>query len=92
MKVADGYIVVEGKHNEKKDEHGFVARHFTRRYTCPKEADFEKIVSSLSSDGVLTVTVPKKVNFNLIVLVLYSLTIGQNIINRQLILDRRWCW
>lgn len=62
VKVSDGYIVVEGKHNEKQDEHGFISRHFVRRYTTPKDVDIDNVVSNLSSDGILTINVPKKVN------------------------------
>lgn len=62
MKIADGSIIVEGKHEEKQDEHGFVSRQFSRRYVPPsKDIDIDNIVSSLSSDGVLTISVPKKV-------------------------------
>lgn len=32
VKTVDNAIVVEGKHEEKQDEHGFVSRHFVRRY------------------------------------------------------------
>nr|AIU47039.1 heat shock protein [Phenacoccus solenopsis] len=60
VKVADGSVIVEGKHEEKQDEHGFISRHFVRRYVPPKELDLENVVSSLSSDGVLTISVPKK--------------------------------
>jgi crystallin alpha B len=52
---------VEGKHEEKQDEHGYVSRHFVRRYILPSDIEVNNIVSSLSSDGVLTVTAPKKV-------------------------------
>lgn len=61
VKVSDGYIVVEGKHNEKQDEHGFISRHFVRRYTTPKDVDIDNVVSNLSSDGILTINVPKKI-------------------------------
>lgn len=33
--TVDNTIVVEGKHEEKQDEHGFVSRHFVRRYVLP---------------------------------------------------------
>lgn len=56
VKTANGCIVVEGKHEEKQDEHGWVSRHFTRRYALPQGYTAEDIMSSLSSDGVLTVT------------------------------------
>ncbi|XP_044734204.1 protein lethal(2)essential for life-like [Chrysoperla carnea] len=57
--VDNNTIVVEGKHEEKRDEHGFVSRQFTRRYVLPDGHDVNNIVSTLSSDGVLTVTAPK---------------------------------
>lgn len=60
VKTADGYIVVEGKHEEKKDQHGFVSRQFTRRYLLPEGCEMDKVESRLSSDGVLTVLAPRK--------------------------------
>lgn len=59
VKTADGYIVVEGKHEEKKDEHGFVSRQFKRRYALPENCNPDTVESKLSSDGVLTVVAPK---------------------------------
>lgn len=56
---ADGSIVVEGKHEERPDEHGYISRHFVRRYVLPKGHDINQVVSNLSSDGVLTITAPK---------------------------------
>ncbi|KAG8228852.1 hypothetical protein J437_LFUL008348 [Ladona fulva] len=38
VKVIDNDIVIEGKHEEKEDEHGFVCRRFSRRYALPKDA------------------------------------------------------
>nr|QWV59569.1 heat shock protein 21 [Lasioderma serricorne] len=52
-------ITVEGKHEEKQDEHGFISRHFVRKYILPKGHDISQTVSSLSSDGVLTITAPR---------------------------------
>nr|QNJ44853.1 sHSP21.8 [Agasicles hygrophila] len=60
VKVNGNSIVVEGKHEEKQDEHGFIMRHFVRRYVLPCTHDVNGVVSSLSSDGVLTVSAPKK--------------------------------
>lgn len=56
--TADNVITVEGKHEEKEDEHGFIQRHFVRRYVLPKNCHMDKIESKLSSDGVLTITAP----------------------------------
>lgn len=60
VKTIDNTVIVEGKHEEKQDEHGYVSRHFVRRYILPSDIEVNNIVSSLSSDGVLTVTAPKK--------------------------------
>ncbi len=47
------------------DEHGFIARSFSRRYPLPADIIMEefddKVMCELSSDGVLTVTVPRPV-------------------------------
>lgn len=59
VKVSDGCVIVEGNHEEKQDEHGYISRKFVRRYMVPKEYNIEGIQSSLSSDGVLSVTAPR---------------------------------
>ncbi|KAK3927044.1 Alpha-crystallin B chain [Frankliniella fusca] len=53
-------VVVEGKHEERADEHGYVRRQFTRRYMLPDYVDPETISSKLTSDGVLQVFAPRK--------------------------------
>lgn len=60
VKTADGFVVVEGKHEERRDQHGFVARQFSRRYALPQGAAPDAVESRLSSDGVLTITVPQQ--------------------------------
>ncbi|CAH0405136.1 unnamed protein product [Chilo suppressalis] len=59
VKVLNGHVVVSGKHEEKLDEHGYVARQFVRRYSLPQGCLPDTVESKLSSDGVLTVTAPK---------------------------------
>lgn len=59
VKTADGYVIIEGKHEEKRDEHGFISRQFTRRYILPENCEPGTVESKLSSDGVLTVVAPK---------------------------------
>lgn len=61
VKTAANIVTVEAKHEEKQDEHGFISRQFVRRYVIPEGLDMEKVQSSLSSDGVLTISVPNKV-------------------------------
>ncbi|CAH0547651.1 unnamed protein product [Brassicogethes aeneus] len=62
VKTIDGNsIQIEAKHDEKEDGHGFVSRQFVRRFVLPNGHDMKAVVSSLSSDGVLTVTAPRKI-------------------------------
>nr|ARQ84025.1 heat shock protein [Liriomyza trifolii] len=58
VKVVDNYVVVEGKHEEKQDEHGYISRQFSRRYRLPKGVNPEAVTSQLSSDGLLKVHAP----------------------------------
>lgn len=60
VKIVDNNLIIEGKHEEKQDEHGFISRQFQRRYLLPECHDVQKIESKLSSDGVLTISVPKR--------------------------------
>lgn len=60
VKTVDNCIVIRGKHEEKQDEHGFISREFTRRYMLPQGVEPETVTSSLSPDGILTISAPKK--------------------------------
>ncbi|XP_050352490.1 protein lethal(2)essential for life [Nymphalis io] len=60
VKASNNSVVVEGKHEEKQDEHGFISRQFTRRYILPTGYELVDLTSTLSSDGVLTITAPKR--------------------------------
>ncbi|XP_011298419.1 protein lethal(2)essential for life [Fopius arisanus] len=60
VKVVDKCVVVEAKHEEKQDEHGWISRQFVRKYMIPEQCEIEQVSSSLSSDGVLTITAPRK--------------------------------
>ncbi|KAG5893693.1 hypothetical protein JTB14_017802 [Gonioctena quinquepunctata] len=56
--TGENTITIEGKHEEKEDEHGQIYRHFVRRYVLPKNYDMSKLESKLSSDGVLSISAP----------------------------------
>ncbi|XP_066998532.2 alpha-crystallin A chain [Anabrus simplex] len=60
VKVKGNTVTVEGKHEERPDEHGYISRQFERRYTLPDEIDPDGVATKLSSDGVLTIEGPKK--------------------------------
>lgn len=59
VKTIENTITIEGKHNEQQDEHGYISRHFVRKYVLPKFCDVNHLQSTLSSDGILTITAPK---------------------------------
>lgn len=59
VRTDDKCITIEGKHEEKKDQHGYISRHFVRRYQLPQGYDIGHVKPSLSSDGILTITAPK---------------------------------
>ncbi|CAK9818773.1 Protein lethal(2)essential for life [Anthophora plagiata] len=60
VKVSGNNVVVEGKHEERQDEHGWISRQFVRKYFVPEQCDIDQLKSNLSSDGVLTITAPRK--------------------------------
>ncbi|CAN7982547.1 unnamed protein product [Ixodes pacificus] len=60
VKTVDRSICVMAKHEERMDEHGYVSREFSRRYLLPADVDPQNVKSTLTADGVLTVTAPKK--------------------------------
>ena len=63
IKVVNNDLVVTGKHKERADEEfgGFVCRQFTRRYELPENCDTDLIMSSLTTDGKLTIEAPIKI-------------------------------
>ncbi|XP_055841250.1 heat shock protein 27-like [Episyrphus balteatus] len=58
VKTVGNNVVVEGKHEEREDDHGFISRQFVRKYTLPKGYDAKDVISTVSTDGVLTVKAP----------------------------------
>uniref|UniRef100_A0A0N5CCZ8 SHSP domain-containing protein n=1 Tax=Strongyloides papillosus TaxID=174720 RepID=A0A0N5CCZ8_STREA len=56
VNIADGYIVIEGRHQENYNRHGMMQRAFIRRYALPSNVREEDVVSDLTKDGILTIT------------------------------------
>lgn len=60
VKVVDNGVIVEGKTEQQHDESGgYISRHFVRRLAIPSGFEADNAISTLSTDGVLTVSVPK---------------------------------
>ncbi|XP_072521096.1 uncharacterized protein [Salminus brasiliensis] len=55
VRMQTGFLVIEGKHEERKDEHGYISRSFLRKYKLPLGIVPESIQSCLSGDGILTI-------------------------------------
>lgn len=63
VKVVNRFVIVEASHEEKEDEHGWISRRFMRKYIIPEQCDIDQVSSKLSSDGVLSIIVPRKEKF-----------------------------
>ena len=59
--VDENELIIEGS-VEKRQDNSVSKKSFHRRFTFPGLVSAETVTSSMSSDGVLTVTVPKKVS------------------------------
>ncbi|XP_015795935.1 alpha-crystallin A chain [Tetranychus urticae] len=61
VKLVGDSLVVEGKHEERNDPYGYVAREFKRRFVVPNDIDKDKFESQLGIDGVLKIKAPRKI-------------------------------
>jgi len=61
IRVVGRDLVIDGKHEERRDDHGFISRSFSRRYTLPENMDEQRVACQLSKDGkLLKLEAPKK--------------------------------
>ncbi|XP_051963540.1 alpha-crystallin A chain-like [Xyrauchen texanus] len=58
VKVVGDYVVVEGKHEQRKDGSGLVSRQFNRRYRIPNGVDIMALESAMSPEGMLVISAP----------------------------------
>lgn len=63
IKYVNGNVLrVEAKHEDKYDgENCFISKYFVRQFVLPDGYDLKHIQSDFSSDGFLTITIPKAV-------------------------------
>lgn len=59
VKVVDQSVLIFGKHEEKTDDR-FIQLEFSHRFVLPEGTDPETVMSSWSTDGILTIEAPKK--------------------------------
>merc|ERR1712218_571504 len=61
VEIKGGELCVEGKHEERSQSgEVMVSRQFSRRFGLPQNVRKEDIVSNLSQDGVMVITMPKE--------------------------------
>ncbi|XP_038635547.1 crystallin, alpha B, b [Scyliorhinus canicula] len=61
VKILGDFVEIQALHEERQDEHGYVSREFHRKYKVPAGVDPTLITCSLSADGILTISGPRKV-------------------------------
>merc|ERR1712013_966200 len=52
-------VRIDASEYKTEDGGGYIQRSFSRSHTLPKEAEADKMVSNLSSEGILVITTPK---------------------------------
>merc|ERR1711868_7542 len=58
--AGEGVVMIEARHEERSEQgQVMVSRHMKRSYPLPASAQPHQVVSNLSRDGVLVITVPK---------------------------------
>lgn len=60
VKTVGRQVIVEGKHEKKDTDNGFISRRFVRKYLLPEQYKVEEVSSNLSSDGVLSILAPRE--------------------------------
>lgn len=58
--LQDRFITVECIQQKKKDEEGYISRHFIGKMYIPEEYDIDKLLAKLSPLGMIILTCPKK--------------------------------
>ncbi|XP_054481683.1 alpha-crystallin A chain-like [Anoplopoma fimbria] len=59
VNVSDEFITIHCKQEGRQDDHGFVSREFLRKFRLPAGVSAADVTSSLSFDGILTITAPR---------------------------------
>ncbi|KAG7471351.1 hypothetical protein MATL_G00123690 [Megalops atlanticus] len=60
VRINGELIEVHARHEDRQDEHGFISREFHRKYKLPAGVDPCSVTACLSTDGVLTISAPRK--------------------------------
>ncbi|XP_062400038.1 heat shock protein beta-3 [Sardina pilchardus] len=55
IQVFEGWLLIKGQHGSRMDEHGFIARSFTRKYPLPEGLQAAELRALMCYDGILVV-------------------------------------
>ncbi|CAG5130479.1 unnamed protein product [Candidula unifasciata] len=53
-------LTIHAKHEEKADKYGTICREIKRSYKMPENADCKSMTSTMNSNGILNIKIPKK--------------------------------
>lgn len=56
--TADGYVIIEGHHEDHPTRHHHVRKHFMKKYALPVGFTTRDVTSNISKDGILTLKCP----------------------------------
>lgn len=59
VKVKGHEVIIEGTHEERQDEYGFISRQFSRRVVLPEEFDPDTVETFLNAEGKMTIKAAK---------------------------------
>ncbi|KAI4486065.1 hypothetical protein M0804_006554 [Polistes exclamans] len=54
-------VTIIGKHKGERNKDGYEVKQFKRRYMFPETCNMDRVSSTLSTNGVLTITAPEMV-------------------------------
>merc|ERR1712018_302734 len=61
LKTKDDVIIIEAKHNAKTDDGSTDTRHFTKEFKMPSGVATDKLGSTYSGAGILTISAPRSI-------------------------------
>lgn len=64
IQTFEGWLLIRAQHGPRMDEHGFVARSFTRQYKLPEGVENKDLSALFCHDGILVVETKNSVGKN----------------------------
>ncbi|XP_042303903.1 heat shock protein beta-3 [Sceloporus undulatus] len=55
IQTFEGWLLIKAQHGPRMDEHGFIARSFTRQYKLPDRVETKDLTALFCHDGILVI-------------------------------------